>query len=246
MEVELPKKNIFKNVQTDEAGNNYIPNPMYDYSKRSQKKIRSKRQARRHESLCYLLSFFGHDYASLEEEDDMVQTTSILIENDSPFFKLISNEENLKHWLDFISKSGDKQDDFLENYESQIINHESNITKLDNNPFVSAHKRFLKIDKNLQPIYRKEYSLICLKKFESEIVPLFLCTPNSEYFISEIHCPFDRMVLYGLSQYLNIKSKSFEGSNGAKNVKLNCNNQNFRLQMPPILLSEYIQKRFFE
>ncbi|CAF0794845.1 unnamed protein product [Brachionus calyciflorus] len=227
------------------SGIRAMPNPSYEYSKRNNKKIRSKKQAKRHESLCYLLSLFGNDYVNFnEDEDDIFQRENILMDQESPFFKLFSDDQKLKIWLDFISKSGDKQDHLLDQYDIQMIQYESR-TVDDREPLEKAHECFCRIDKNIRAIYKKEHSLICLEKYESEILPLFLCTNFSEHCLSGIDCPFERMVLHGLSQYLNIKSKSFDGENGSKHVILKCDNELFKLRMPPILLSEYVRKRFF-
>ena len=47
--------------------------------------------------VCYLLSLFGNDYVNFDEdEDDIFQRDNILIDQDSPFFRLFSDNQKLK------------------------------------------------------------------------------------------------------------------------------------------------------
>jgi hypothetical protein len=59
---------------------------------------------------------------SITDDEFEFEETDILHDKESPFSKVILNENNLKLWLEFCRKTGQEQEDFLDNLKPQDTN----------------------------------------------------------------------------------------------------------------------------
>jgi len=73
--------------------------------------------------------------------------------------------------------------------------------------------------------------------FEDDIIPFFKEHPDSVY-LRDLNNGFDRMLLHGVCQYLNLISKSFT-RDGERYTQVE--NRRIKFVPPMVLLSEYVK-----
>jgi hypothetical protein len=54
---------------------------------------------------------------SLTDDEFEFEENEDLVNRDSPFSRVILNEKNLKIWIDFVSMTGQEQEDFLDSLD---------------------------------------------------------------------------------------------------------------------------------
>lgn len=236
-------------------------NNEYEYSRATMKKMKSKRKGRRFENLCHLLSLFtddiwGDDY-DLDDLADFSQN--------SLFYQLFQNDAYLQKWYKFLAKTGEEQDVVLDELdklnssvgsssdesildESSCGEDESGREEDDDENSIDrlefGDNAFNKIDKNIKPVLKRQYSLQYLLKYENQIIPVFESNKTSEHCIGNMENSIERMIVHGLCQYLDIKSKSYRDNQQGTILKMIKTNDG-KFLIPPILLSEFLRERFF-
>jgi len=99
------------------------------FNKVEGRRVRGNRHVRRHENMCYLMSLVEDSELNLDGEvtyDDIVGPQM------SKFAKLMTESENLQIWTDFISRTGQEQDEIID-FAEKIINNEKKTNKKKNN-----------------------------------------------------------------------------------------------------------------
>jgi hypothetical protein len=70
-----------------------------------------------------------------------------------------------------------------------------------------SEEKFKKIDKNIRNLLSRQVAIDTLENYEEKLVSTFSILPDGVY-ISELPSSFDRLILHGVCQYLDLKSKS--------------------------------------
>jgi len=123
-----------------------LPKPM-NFSKVDERKLKGNRQAKRQENMRYLLNLAQEANVDLDSEvsyNDFVQPQM------SAFAKLMLENARLQIWIDFISRSGQEQDEIIE-YASKL----NDIIKKKN-----KHKR-----RNTDVILQ-DFEIFCEEKYQ--------------------------------------------------------------------------------
>lgn len=258
------RKNSYKSTNESDdfdSDNDMLPNRSHKYSKRNKKKISAKKHGLRHQNFCYMLNMVYGD--SITDDEFEFEENDHLIDKESPFSKLTLSETNLQIWLDFLSKSGQEQEDFLkennvneykrngkENTHSYFINLSQNSINSNDSESeiineehwkISQHY-FNRIDRNIREAMKKPISVDCIEKYENQVLNAF--TRSQEHIINNIVCSFERLIIHGLCQFFDAKSKTFENGD-SKSMVLKCV-KNFESKKPPISLSHFLKRKFLE
>jgi len=220
------------------ARNINIPNPNHKYSRAANKKIKSKKQSRRHENLCYLLSLLDEDDLDFDENIDFNIDLSA-----SLFSRIFIPMSNLEVWNDFVSLSGEQQDDFIEHFdkcskllrEKKAKNRQTIYETID-----AAELNFNKIDKSIRLVLKREISREYVKRLELPIIENFQEKRDTQQVIYDVSCPFERMILHGICQYHSFKSKSMVDLDRVKFVIL-CRDNLFENNLH---LHAFLEKNF--
>ena len=72
---------------------------------------------------------------------------------------------------------------------------------------VLSEEKFKNIDKHIRNLLRRQVAINTLENYEEKLVSTFSLLPDGVY-ISELPSSFDRLILHGVCQYLDLKSKS--------------------------------------
>ena len=133
---------------------------------------------------------------TLAEEEENDALVVIMEPYDSPFSKLLQDEDALQFWNAFIDKSEEEQAqviaDFSDKKQKDIVQKDKPFARIS-----SKIKRTIKIKKNL--------SLEQVKESEDDLIAFFKVTPSQVY----VKCPptyFERLLLHAIAQYHGLQS----------------------------------------
>lgn len=206
-------------------------------------------KARRVENLRHLL-------ALAEKEDSIDLDFDIFEPSMSAFAELFNEKEKMQVWNEFVNSSEEEQeriisgrslpDTILEEEEEgeegfQMVNRMQGdkTDKRKYHPSYSAEECFQRIDKKIRVHLKKKHvTLELLSKLEENVIEFFQAWPDSVY-VQCLNGGFERMMMHGVCQYLDLQSKSIE-NNGQRQTQV----ENFHpVFIPPtILLSSYLQR----
>ncbi|XP_048760634.1 R3H domain-containing protein 4-like [Ostrea edulis] len=190
------------------------------------------------------------------EKDDSVELDFDIFEPSmSAFTELFNEKEKMQVWNDFVNSSEEEQDRIISgrSVPETILEEEEveedfhmvgRITEdsRDNrkyHPSYSAEECFKRIDKKIKAhLKRRHLPLESLMKLEEGVIEFFKTWPDSVY-IQHLTGGFERMLLHGVCQYLNLHSKSIE-NNGERHTQVENPYPGF--DPPAILLSTYLKR----
>lgn len=198
------------------------------------------RQMRRHENTCFLLSLVDH------EEIDELDISDLVNNNTSVFASLLTNAEKMKIWNEFVSLSEEEQDLVITRRTSspqeKEINRQSTEEELvltERDAVVTAERSFNKIEGRIRgTLLNKRFSMGGLKHHEEEVVSYFSDDPSS-VMITNIPSSFDRLLVHGVCQFLDLKSSSLN-RNGDRIMEIENKRETFCV--PALLLSQYLEQ----
>lgn len=72
---------------------------------------------------------------------------------------------------------------------------------------MKSEEKFKKVDKHIRNLLKRQVAIDTLENYEEKLVSAFSLLPDSVY-VSELPSSFDRLILHGICQYLELKSKS--------------------------------------
>nr|XP_054764563.1 R3H domain-containing protein 4-like [Lytechinus pictus] len=236
-----------------------LPSSSFSNSPRRKKKT-GVRQARRIDNNNFLKTLLDEDYQVGEPDiSDFISSHS------SAFEQLFLQEKNMEIWSEFMNRSGEEQDRFLQEVEEGMIrvakkasldqdkNGNSFTTpevpakveeapeevqdKRSDHPAHSPKDCFNRISTRLQTMLRRRHlPKGAIELHEEELLMWFMEDPGS-VFISTLHSSFDRLLLHAVCQYLGLSSESFD-CDGQRQTRVENNNESFH--PPAVLLSSYL------
>lgn len=205
-------------------------------------------KARRVENLRHLLTL-------AEKEDSFDLDYDIFEPSMSAFAELFNEKEKMQVWNEFVNSSEEEQeriisgrslpDTILEEEEGGEDFHmvdgmqDDKTDKRKYHPSYSAEECFERIDKKIKAHLKKKHvPLELLSQLEKNVVEFFQAWPDSVY-VQCLKGGFERMMMHGVCQYLDLQSKSIE-NNGQRHTQV----ENFHpvFDPPTILLSSYLQR----
>lgn len=204
-------------------------------------------KARRVENLRHLLT--------LAEKDDSFDLDYDIFEPSmSAFSELFNEKEKMQVWNEFVNSSEEEQERIIsgrsvpytileeEEEEDFLMVDETQDDKTDKrkyHPSYSAEECFQRIDKKIRThLKRKHVPLELLSKLEESVIEFFQSWPDSVY-VQCLNGGFERMMMHGVCQYLDLQSKSIE-NNGERHTQVENTHPAF--YPPTILLSSYLQR----
>ncbi|XP_030844412.1 R3H domain-containing protein 4-like [Strongylocentrotus purpuratus] len=259
--IETPTSLEPSAVKTDPKGlspKKTLPSTSFSNSPRRKKKT-GIRQARRIDNNNFLKTLLDDDFQAGEPDiGDFISSHS------SAFEQLFLQEKNMEIWSEFMNRSGEEQDRFLQEVEEGMIkvakkasleqdNNGNAFTKLEiptkeetpvdiqdkrsEHPAHSPKDCFNRISTRLQTMLRRRHlPKGALELHEGELMMWFTDDPGS-VFISTLHSSFDRLLLHAVCQYLGLSSESFD-CGGKRQTRVENNNESFN--PPAILLSTFL------
>ena len=182
---------------------------------------------------------------SITDDEFEFEENNDLVDRDSPFSRLILNPNNLKVWVEFMSKTGEEQDDFLKALDLEEVKRETinngNLGPADvDSDLKLALLSYRRIDKNIREVMKKESSMDCIQKYEKSVIDAFSVASAQEHSIQDLVCKFERLILHGLCQYIDVKSKSVENGDS---VIMRMALKGVKFRKPGILLSDFLKKK---
>uniref|UniRef100_A0A8W8K0R6 R3H-associated N-terminal domain-containing protein n=1 Tax=Magallana gigas TaxID=29159 RepID=A0A8W8K0R6_MAGGI len=197
-----------------------------------------------------------HLLALAEKEDSIDLDFDIFEPSMSAFAELFNEKEKMQVWNEFVNSSEEEQeriisgrslpDTILEEEEEgeegfQMVDRMQGdkTDKRKYHPSYSAEECFQRIDKKIRVHLKKKHvPLELLSKLEENVIEFFQAWPDSVY-VQCLNGGFERMMMHGVCQYLDLQSKSIE-NNGQRQTQV----ENFHpVFIPPtILLSSYLQR----
>ncbi|XP_013418611.1 R3H domain-containing protein 4-like [Lingula anatina] len=228
------------------------PKPM-DWTKNSGRKVKGTKTGRRMDNFNFLLSLVDskEEFGELDIHDYLEPTMSA-------FGEILSEEEKMRAWNDFINHSEEEQQQFLQGqqYSEEEVTDAVflDADEKDNalsgvgglgaddkrtvHPAFTAEECFKKIDSNLRGLLcKRQLPKGILSAIEEEVTDFFKEWQNSVY-ISKIANPFERLLLHAVCQYLSLSSKSFDHEN-ARHTQVENPLDSF--SPPDVTLIEYLE-----
>lgn len=198
---------------------------------------------RRYENLCFLLSLSDH------EEIGELDISDLVSNNTSVFAKLLSNEESMKVWSEFVNLSDEEQEAFMgqkrktaapaQNIDRGNTAEDEHIPT-ERDAVAIAEKAFNKIGGHIRGVLtKKHFPMGGLKYHEQEVIAYFSDDPTA-VMISSVPSSFDRLLVHGVCQFLGLKSMS-TSRNGDRIMEIENKQETFCI--PSLLLSQYLEKR---
>ncbi|KAL3869423.1 hypothetical protein ACJMK2_042107 [Sinanodonta woodiana] len=212
---------------------------------------KGSKQARRCENLQHLLN--------LAEKEDIELDFDVFEPSMSVFAELFSEKEKMEAWNNFVNCSEEEQTKMLDRMSCKTNPKNSGMQCDDKNdmsdqvddswekvedlrakhPAFSAERCFQRLDKNIRVVLRRRHlPLGMLAGLEEEVVNFFTKWPTYLY-ISQQSSSYERMILHGVCQYLDLKSQSYEDGKARQTVVENKRDFFFP---PNTLLSEYLKQ----
>lgn len=172
-----------------------------------------------------------------KEEDDSCQVEYIDLINrtaESAFTQLFTNSENMSLWNSYINGSEEEQQNILaqraKGNRDYGADFAEEIPSCPSNIVFSASQCFLRINHNLRQFLRKnQFPKGELQRQEDELVTFFQECPDAVY-IAQIGDGFRRMLLHIVSQYLDLRSHSFDNPPGVRKTVVESRASSF---VPP-------------
>ncbi|XP_049804598.1 R3H domain-containing protein 4-like isoform X2 [Schistocerca nitens] len=201
------------------------PKPMSFHNTRRRM---GKKQSRRHDNAMLLETL-------VEESEIQEITLQDLMQNPSPGFSRLFEDDNMEKWYEFMESS--------EEVQKKIIEHSP---KKRSSPFNSsqnsAGKEFQRIKSGVRNVLKRSHVPVgMLTYLETEVVNFFSKSPQSVY-ISGILSSFERLLLHAISQYHQLCSFSrTDESSHTRHVHVWNDNDGYTI--PKMLLSEYLESR---
>ncbi|XP_062620516.1 R3H domain-containing protein 4-like [Saccostrea cucullata] len=206
-------------------------------------------KARRVDNLKQLLNM-------AEKEDSFELDFDIFEPTISAFAELFNEKEKMQAWNSFVNSSEEEQERIIsgrsipetiteeeEEVEGdfQMVERttENTTDKRKYHPSYTAEECFQRIDKKIKThLRRKHIPLEFLMSLEENVIDFFRSWPDSVY-IQHLTGGFERMMLHGVCQYLDLHSKSVE-NNGERHTHVE--NPYPVFDPPTVLLSSYLQR----
>lgn len=200
------------------------------------------RPMRRHENMCFLLSLVD------PEEIGELDFSDIVSNKKSMFATLLTNEENMKIWNEFVSLSEEEQEVIItrktktkaldKDTKWGNTNEDRNIPT-EQDAVAIAEKSFNRIAHRIRgTLMKKRFPMGGLKHHEEEVISCFSDDPGA-IMISTVPSSFDRLLVHGVCQFLDLKSTSVK-RNGDCIMEIENNQETFCV--PSLLLSQYLEK----
>ncbi|RZB38809.1 R3H domain-containing protein 4 [Asbolus verrucosus] len=146
-----------------------------------------------------------------EENEDEGALIVIMEPYESPFTKLLQDDDALQFWNMFIDKSEEEQARVIQAFSKKKTDYKNTTLKERPSSRISSKiKRTIKIEKNL--------SLEQVKKSEDDLIDFFKTTPNQIY-IKWPPTYFERLLLHAIAQYHGLQSLGMV-ENGHKRVEV--------------------------
>ncbi|XP_070562770.1 R3H domain-containing protein 4-like [Ptychodera flava] len=209
-------------------------------------KEKGYKHARRYQNTCYLLEMV--DY----EEFGEVNINDFMASNQTVFGELLTNEESMEIWNDFINHPEEEQEVFLmslegkkekltkSNEEAKADRAEGEITdKRLEHPAFTPEQCFRRISGKLKALlHRRHLPKGTLETIEDDVLSWFTMSPDSVY-VSVLPSSYDRLLLHAVCQYLDLHSMSADYE-GTRHTEVVNNKKEF---LPPDLkLSEFLER----
>lgn len=140
---------------------------------------------------------------------------------ESAFTRLYLEPENMTTWNSFVNSSEEEQKSLLSRIALKSYGHCMDLASHFEGEVLptitlNAGQRFLRISHSLRQALRKnQFPKGELKKQEEELVSFFRTSPTS-VFVAQIGDSFHRLLLHAVSQYLDLRSQSFDKSPGVR------------------------------
>lgn len=174
-----------------------------------------------------------------KEEDESCDVDYIdLVDGrcESAFTKLYLEPENMTMWNSFVNSSEEEQTSILNQMASKSYRKCMDLAArfgeevLPTIGGLNASDCFLRISHNLRQILRKnQFPKGELQRQEEELVSFFCTSPASVY-VAQIGDSFHRLLLHAVSQYLDLRSQSFNSPPGVRTTLVENRADSF---MPP-------------
>ncbi|XP_068728158.1 R3H domain-containing protein 4-like [Montipora capricornis] len=211
-------------------------------NKYPERKVKTgNRKTKRLENTCFLLSLVDHEEVAELDINDFVTSHC------SVFATLLADAEKLKIWNEFVSLSEEDQEAVIKQERERPIHvqevnrgntHvENDVTERD--AVAVAEESFYRIEKRLRRMLKnKRFPLGGLKHHEEELISYFSDDPSA-VMISNLPSSFDRLLVHGVCQFLDLKSTS-KNQNGNRIMEIANKQETFCV--PLLLLSQYLEQ----
>jgi len=208
----------------------------------SARKVRSgSRQMRRHENTCFLLSLVDHEEIGELDINDLVNNHT------SVFATLLTSAEKMKIWNEFVNLPEEKQEfiirqktsAFADDKEVNRANTDDENVFTERDALAIAEKSFNRIEGRIRgTLMKKRFPIGGLKHHEEEVISYFSDDPGA-IMITNIPSSFDRLLVHGICQFLDLKSTSTK-HNGDRIMEIENHQETFCV--PALLLSQYLEQ----
>lgn len=215
--------------------------PVKPSDSRSEKSGVGNRRKRRHDNVAGLMAI-----AEIEIQDlDEVTIYDFIPSTVSAFARMLMEKDTMIEFNKFINCSEEEQEQFFGNRDGNdedgcedflaSMNDQRNV-----HPAFSADVCFQKMETRFRnALKRKHLPLGNLVHLEEEVISFFKKWPRSIY-KSKLESSFDRLMLHGLCQYLQLRSQSIT-EDGLRQTHVK--NPKHEFVLPNMNLSDYLQKR---
>ncbi|KAL9950514.1 hypothetical protein ACROYT_G043023 [Oculina patagonica] len=215
----------------------------YYNSKNNGRKVKTgNRPMRRHENMCFLLSLVDHEEIGEFDLSDLVNN------NKSVFATLFTNEENMQIWNKFVSLSEEEQEVIVagktktaavgKDIDRGSTDDDRNIPT-ERDAVAVAEKSFNRIEGRIRgTLMNRRFPMGGLKHHEEEVISYFSVDPSA-VMSSTVPSSFDRLLVHGVCQFLDLKSTSMD-RNGNRIMEIENNHETFCI--PSLLLSQYLEQ----
>lgn len=229
--------------QTFRKRKNFKRSQHHFIPRESRRSLPGRRPARRRENLQFLLSLVdGYEF----DEDGNVDICDLIDKTASAFTELFLEDEKMAAWQAFACSDEDQQNEFLRSASVPQTEKRGrlNYQTIDGlpNPEPNCLKQcqcaFSKISCKLRHfLSRKHVPKGDLSKIEEDLIEFFVTTPNSIY-TANLPCSFQRMLTHAVSQYLDLEAKTFNHTQGTKEIRVGSKSQGFK--HPGMMLVDYL------
>lgn len=184
---------------------------------------------------------------NFDPEDICEDLSDMLPDTTTAFSQLFTEKDKMKVWNDFVHKSEEEQTKILRDcrVKKDADNDEvatcSRNAKDESSPS-STEKRFRQIDKSCRFILiHKPTVWDKLNDIEDSLSNFFKETPKG-VFVHRSESGFERILIHAVSQYLLLKSISFNDEGGTRNTKVFNTHPDFT--RPIVTLVSYLNDNF--
>ncbi|XP_061433353.1 R3H domain-containing protein 4 [Lethenteron reissneri] len=166
---------------------------------------KGRQRLRRQENAHYLMNLVDKmDPCGAEDADESDARPN------SIFSEVLTKEDYIQIWNDFMNRPGEEQERLLRGLDVE----EAVGSKLD--PHGATHEPlpyspkecYDRIDKHIRLTLRKKRVPLGTLEFLEENVTTFFCSCPEAVYLAMLENSFERMLLHGLCQYLDLASSS--------------------------------------